>query len=332
MDRPRDKDKPKSRASAGLHLTGYFSGFNTVLDRFGIKKAERASPEERAQKAKEQDSKQTVENVELKRWIGARLPALAFILILGSFTYLYHVSPIVPWLFVFFSLDFALIVTWPPKMIAGRRREASDWNSFWSWMIHVSLAVSIGLANYAIIENWVNTTFLREYNDVSPTSDPVIVQDGGILNFKSGTKLDVDSAAGYKFWLHRYCAAPIVGPDDPAAAPIGYWAVGIGCCKSRGDFTCDSGEDANAISAMPLRPHNMPPELVERYDHAIQMSAAASGFEVSKNRILVTWQLDPHGVGKTAWWTSSITFLVLATVTLIVYQCMADRIYLSTFH
>mmetsp|Transcript_68179 Transcript_68179/g.108174 ORF Transcript_68179/g.108174 Transcript_68179/m.108174 type:complete len:342 (-) Transcript_68179:71-1096(-) len=320
------KAKRGSRTKAGINFTGSGAWFgNSLLEYAGVKKAERAPPEERAEQAMKEETR----NVDLSLWLGARLPALVFIIILGCFTYLYHVAPIVPWLCVFFALDFALIVTWPPKMVGGRRRTPMDWMNMTSWLAHIGIAILVGLGNYGILEAWVNTTFLREYNDVKPTADPMSLQDGGILNFQSGTKLDVDSAAGYKFWLYRYCAAPIVHESEPTAAPISFWAVGIGCCASRGDFTCGSAEEASARSAMPLRPHNLPPEIVDHYDHAIRMSAAANGFEVSKNRMFVMWSKDPHALGEQAWWISSVIFLVLSLVTLCIYQCTSSAIWWS---
>jgi hypothetical protein len=317
------KPKPEKTVSkAGLNLTGNFAGFNHVLSWAGVNKAERVPPEERAEKAMKEEHR----NVNTKLWLGARLPAVVFIVILGAFTYTYHISPAVPWLCVFFAVDFAIIVTWPPKMIMGRRRTINDWSDMATWIAAVFLSTCIGLTNYAVLEYWVNTSFLREYNNVQATSDPVAVQDGGVLNFAAGTKLDVDSAAGYKFWLNRYCAAPIV-KDDPPLSPVSFWAVGIGCCKSRGDFTCDSAEDSSAQAAMPLRPHNLPPEVVKHYDRAIAMSAAASGIEVSKNKMFVLWQKDPHAVGKQAWWICSIVFLVLSLMALCIYQCISSRIW-----
>jgi len=110
-------------------------------------------------------------------WLGARLPFCAFIIILGAFTYLYHVAPIMPWLFVFLAVDFAVLVTWPPKEIGTKRRNFWDWGPILSWVLAVCFAIALGLTNYAIIEGWVNTTFLREYNDVKFDTDPRAVSD-----------------------------------------------------------------------------------------------------------------------------------------------------------
>lgn len=251
--------------------------------------------------------------LHLQLWLGARLPFVAFVVILLLFTYMYHISPIVPWMAVFFSLNIAIFVTWPPKEIGGKRRTIWDWSSTWSWLFAVGFALALGLINYGIIESWVNTAFLREYDNVHPNSDPVAFSDGGILNFASDSRLDTSMSAGFKFWLYNYCAAPVVG-KDPFAGPVTYWAVGIGCCGSRGEFTCNSASDEGARSAMPLRAHNIGPEITAHYNSAIRMAAAAHDLDVSRKHVFVMWHKDPHKVGASAWWLSTIIFLVLTLV------------------
>jgi len=273
-----------------------------MLDVFGIKHE------------KPSDKSKFVEKLEVKGvalpillWMGARLPFAACVLIMGTFTYMYHILPILPWLLVFLSFDFAIIVCWPPKKIGTKQRSFWDWGPMLSWFVAIAFAVAFGLLNYGIIERWINTAFLREYKNVSPTEDPVAVADAGVLTFAKGTRLDTESSAGYKFWFYNYCAAPVVGPN-PSAAPVTFWAVGVGCCASRGEFTCDSAGDPSAQSAMPLRPHNLGPEITSHYNHAIKMSAAANDLEVAKEPVFVTWQADPKAAGKLAWWTSTLLF------------------------
>lgn len=247
--------------------------------------------------------------------LGARLPFVAFVSIVGTFTYVYHMAPIVPWLLVFLSLDFAIIVCWPSKMMGTHHRTSADWGRMYAWLIATILAVIAGLLNYGVIESWINTAFLREYSDVHPNVNPAAIVDAGVLHFAKETTLDTAAGAGYKFWFSNYCAAPVVGAD-PTAAPITFWAVGIGCCNSRGEFVCDSAQDSTARSAMPLRPYNIGPEITSHYQKAIQMSAAANDLEVSKETVFVVWHKDPIGVGKRTWWISTGIFFALILVAL----------------
>jgi hypothetical protein len=244
---------------------------------------------------------------EVLLWLGARLPFAAAVTIVGFFTYLYHIAPFLPWLLVFFAADFAVIVCWPPKQIGTRHRGMWDWSPMFAWFLAIGAAVGVGLLNYGILESWINTAFLQEYKNVQPNTAPSAVSDAGVLTFAPGTHVDTSSAAGYKFWFYNYCAAPIVG-EDPTDFPVTYWAVGVGCCQNRGEFTCDSAEDASAISGMPLRPYNIGPEITSHYNRAINMSAATSGIEVSKERVFVRWHKDPKGAGNFHWWIASSLF------------------------
>jgi len=302
----------RSGQGAGFNFTGPLSGLgNSMLQRFGVKTAEREVPGK--------DGKPTEQAVgvplHIQLWLGARLPFAAFVSIVGFFTYMYHISPIMPWLLVFFSLDFAVIVCWPPKMIGTKRRSFWDWGPMYSWFIAVGFAVVCGLLNYGLLESWINTAFLREYKDVQSTIDPVAVSDAGILKFAKGTTLDTQASAGFKFWTSTWCAAPVVG-TDPQAAPITFWAVGVGCCDARGGFTCDSAEDKTAISAMPLRAHNLGPEITSHYNHAIRMAAAQNDLEVAKEPVFVVWHKDPLAAGKFTWWLSTGIFICLTLVAL----------------
>lgn len=266
-------------------------------------------------------------------WLGARLPFAAFVAIVGMFTYMYHILPLLPWLLVFLSIDFAIVVCWPPKMIGTKRRGFWDWAPMMSWFFAIGFAVLFGLLNYGIIESWVNAVFLREYKNVLPSTNPAEVSDAGVLTFAEGTRLETESAAGYKFWFYNYCAAPIVHGADPGAKPITFWAVGVGCCKSRGEFTCDSAADKTTRSAMPLRAHNLGPEITSHYNHAIRMAAAANDLEVTKDPVFVLWHKDPHAVGKFAWWISTSLFLVFIILSLCACcGCQAALTHLSVMH
>merc|ERR1719352_1875459 len=57
----------------------------------------------------------------MRQWLGARLPFCAFCIILGSFTYTYHIFPWMPWIIVFVCLNFAVLVTWPQKGVGLNR-------------------------------------------------------------------------------------------------------------------------------------------------------------------------------------------------------------------
>jgi hypothetical protein len=306
----------RSGQRAGFNFTGPFAGLgNSILHKFGVKTAEREKPKSPDRQYDGPVVETHAMPLPTVLWLGARLPFAAFVTIFAFFTYLYHIVPIVPWICAFFCLVFAVIVCWPPKYIGTKRRSFWDWGAMYSWCIAIGLAVCLGHINYGILESWINTTFLREYKHVKANTDPKAVMDAGILNFDKDVILDTSMSAGYKFWFFDYCAAPIVG-SDPQAFPVHYWAVGVGCCDSRGGFKCDSAADKSAHKAVPLRPHSLGPEITEHYNTAVRMAAAANDLQVAKEPVFVMWHKDPKEVGEGIWWFCTMFFIISTLIAL----------------
>lgn len=310
---------------ASVNFTGPLSGLGNAFLRMGGLNSRTKLESPDGGKVK-----QPPQSLKLKLWLGARFPYIAFCMIACLFTYTYHMFPMLPWLLVFLCLNFAVLMAWPAKDIGIKRRTIWDWAPMVSWMVAIGYATTFGLINYGIIEGWVNTTFLREYDNIRFDTDPRAVIDGGVLNFAEGTSLDTSRSAGYKLWLDEYCAAPIVKSDKPEEAPVGFWAVGMGCCKSRGEFACDDAKDASAHSGVRLSPHSLGPQTAEGYKKAIHMAAAASGLEVAKETVFVMWAKNPHSVGKAAWWIATgVFFGVCSLATCACCVCQAGLTHIS---
>lgn len=308
---------PRNGEKAGFHFTGPLAGIgNSMLQRFGVRTAERARGAGPSGKPEAPEVQYKGIPLPVLLWLGARLPFGAFVAILVLFTYTYHMAPILPWLMSFFCLAFATIVCWPPKFLGTKKRDFWDWGPMYSWLLAIGFAIIFGLINYGIIESWINTTFLREYKGVRPSTEPNAVMDAGILDFSQDAMLDTSSSAGYKFWFSTFCAAPIVDRNDPNGAPITFWAVGVGCCAPRGGFTCDSAQDKTAHKGVPLKTYNLGPEITSHYNHAIRMAASTNDLEVAKETVYVLWHKDPKAVGKERWWLCTVIFVVLTLIAL----------------
>lgn len=298
---------------AQMNFTGPVADFGKSLLRMGGYEEPTLPAEITSSSGKTPPRPGPAMSLNMQLWLGARLPFAAFISILAIFTYAYHMCPALPWLLVFLCVDFAVLVAWPTQ-ISTRSRTFWDFGPIFSWLFAISFAILLGLGNYALIEGWVNTTFLQEYHDVKFNTNPGAVVDGGILNFASGTTLASAQAAGYKQMLQNFCAAPIVSASDPKAAPVAFWAVGQSCCDSKGGFTCDGAGDKSASSGMPVRASTIGPEWTANYNKAIKKAAGANGLKVAKETVFVTWVHDPHSIGKAAWWFATTCFLILCLV------------------
>lgn len=255
-------------------------------------------------------------------YLGAHMPLIVFILVGGLFTYEYHTRPAVVWLAAFLALDVVVVAGWPSKRrgvyASGLPSDPVLWLPLLFGLVWLALAIVFGTWNASWIEKYTWASSLRSHSDVLPADDPRIYADAGVLRFADGTQLDIDAAAGFKTWPNTFCAAPIRGPNDPQG-PLGFWAVGINCCNSRGGFTCNSAADPKAQSGIRL---SRDAPLGEEgaagrgaaglggYGKAVRMAAAAIGEVAAEAPVLVSWERSPQVAAQRAWWYATTAFLV----------------------
>merc|ERR1719464_392413 len=85
----------------------------------------------------------------------------------------------------------------------------------------------------------------REYHNILASSQGAAYADAGRLHFAETSNVDTNRVLGHKDG-RRYCVAPIIDSGNAQMMKISFWAVGLDCCGSRGDFTCG---DAGSSSA-----------------------------------------------------------------------------------
>jgi len=265
--------------------------------------------------------KQDFEKYSHTRWtphkaivLGAYMPTVFFVVLVTLFTYAYAFSPIAPWAIAVLSADIAIVRCWPPAL-GQKGRNRWDWSPMFICIFAVGAGVSLGLVNYSNIEAWIHATYLNEYKEVTASTSPEAVADAGVLKFASGTSVDVASSAGYRAWPYTYCAAPIVGQDSPED-PVGFWAVGVNCCNSRGGFDCDSTPDKEARHGIRLDSHRLDHiygrNVKENFLRAVDMSAAANGLVAAKSPALVAWHKSAADVASASWWTATFVLMLSA--------------------
>lgn len=162
-------------------------------------------------------------------------PFVMFSVLSCAFVFVYHHFPIVAWLlagtWVMLALSFVVL---------DRRQRMSG-----SWYYALGLlclfatanAMGCGLYNYwTYLYQYWSYTESRIYTNVLPTEPAQSHEDAGIIMFSETARVDTTRAVGYKAGS-VYCVAPIM--DETQSDRVEYWAAGIGCCSSRGDFECD---------------------------------------------------------------------------------------------
>mmetsp|Transcript_104822 Transcript_104822/g.303386 ORF Transcript_104822/g.303386 Transcript_104822/m.303386 type:complete len:379 (+) Transcript_104822:172-1308(+) len=102
----------------------------------------------------------------------------------------------------------------------------------------------------------------QTYHNVLASAPGDAYRDAGELHFAKSSSVRVEAAIGYRA-RPTYCVAPIMDdggaggvPGQPVGLPQGraatFWAVGIDCCGTRGEFSCGgSGSGITAVRAAP---------------------------------------------------------------------------------
>lgn len=249
---------------------------------------------------------------------GAAAPTLFFVVLVALFTFARHHSPTAPWLVTLLGGAGLLLAAWPNAPVGGRGRLKVEWIPLFSCALALALGIWFGRWNSANMEPYVHGQFLTRYSDVLPSTDPVTVADAGIVHFAAGTVLDTGSSAGFQAWPHVYCAAPIIAGDNPgnSTLKVGFWAVGMDCCKSRESFTCDDADVEATRSGFRVETHMLGKatghDVSEHFAKAVNMAAAAYGMEVAKDPVFISWQRDPEAAAMSAYQLSLLVFIVLS--------------------
>lgn len=239
---------------------------------------------------------------------GVYMPCYMFILILTSFTFLYHRLPAAPWLAALLCLDIVVVATWPPAhRWNGRGRW--DWLPLLNGTLAVGFAVVLGLLNYSNMEMWVHTRHLQSYNGVSPDVNPKTMSDAGVVHFAAGTALDIASSAGYRAWPYTYCAAPVVGSAAAngtatgAAAGTAATAAATGTATAAATGTATAGTAAATTGAAAATAGAASPQLVGFWAVGVNCCNAQGDFwcdGADDSQAHAGLRLESHWAGRTA--------------------------------
>lgn len=88
----------------------------------------------------------------------------------------------------------------------------------------------------------------RPYDNVVATQPAEAVADAGKIIFSTEAIVDTNRSVAFVSETGSiYCAAPVVTTGGTSAQlTVQFWAVGLSCCSSLGDFACDEATDPSA--------------------------------------------------------------------------------------
>jgi len=256
--------------------------------------------------------------------IGAYLPVFVFVVLLISFTYIGTRAPAFPlFALVCFSLC-GMVLVYPRQASPIHARTFFDWFPTLSLALAIVAGAILGSVNHGILEPWLVTQNLHEYNNVLPMSAPGAYIDAGIVRFAEGTKLGTQLGAGLDVAATTYCVAPVVEGNQSAGdvpkPSIGFFAVGTNCCEDN-KFTCNDADNSDvrtAIRAVADVFHGNQAGMEERakFRKAMKKAGEKHSFSVQEHPVMLVWVKDPEGAAKV-----SLTF---ASVMVAILTCIAS--------
>lgn len=224
------------------------------------------------------------------------IPWLVFCTISVVFTFAYHHYSLLVWAVVGMWAIMAFMFMAIKNRIKG------------SWFFFVGLLCGFacmfgclcGLYNYYthMMQYWTYDEN-RAYSNVLPTEPAEAHADAGKIVFAKTARVDTTRTVGYKAST-VYCVAPIL--DDTQMDRVEYWAAGVDCCESRGDFNCDDSWDPQARSGVVIIDST---DLIttrnDYYMKAVREAQAAFSLHGSDEPLFVRWVSDPQRIQDDFW-------------------------------
>lgn len=194
----------------------------------------------------------------------------------------------------------------------ARRRGEFDRDPIWwayaLFMCTVAASMSFLLADVDWLNNlrpFYDWSTLNHYYNVNPNEmRGNQLMDAGVVSFKSGSKLDLGRAMGFKN-AHVYCVAPIILGNE-TSTNYDFWAVGLDCCSEHvTNYACGEFDNPQALSGLRLLSDN------QRQFYRLAVQKAEVDHNIKANHpMFFTWMSNPTGYINGYNWSSQTWFFV----------------------
>eukprot|EP00927_Polykrikos_kofoidii_P061995 TRINITY_DN56817_c0_g1_i1.p1 TRINITY_DN56817_c0_g1~~TRINITY_DN56817_c0_g1_i1.p1 ORF type:complete len:342 (-),score=24.20 TRINITY_DN56817_c0_g1_i1:99-1058(-) len=257
---------------------------------------------------------------------GVYLPAFVYMSLVTSFMFLYHHMPAIPWFIALFGGTFVIIASIPHTRHTNPT--CSAWLPLISCIVFLGLGLVFGHFDAGFIQPWFQYTYLARYSDVLPDADTRIVFDAGVIEFSSGTVLDIDRSAGFYAGFTMYCAAPIVSETSKESnVRAGFWAVGKNCCSGSGVFTCGSSSGTAGVRVQNTMGSS--DSLADHYMKAVRKAAATNAVNIGNAPpVLLSWTNDPRLIARSNFGAALATLatqIVMALIIILSFRSLILR-------
>lgn len=146
------------------------------------------------------------------------------------------------------------------------------------------------------VQFWYGLHYGERYSNVVPSQLASAHSDASVIGFASGTYVDTENSAGYKFVGaagHEFCAAPII--SDDFKGEVQYFAVGRDCCDDRAGFWCDAtGTKETSHSGIVVHDYGLLTSRADHYMDAVRLAVATWDIVSVPNPLIVRWVEDAN--------------------------------------
>lgn len=158
----------------------------------------------------------------------------------------------------------------------------------------------VGLTTYQL--QLAHFWFLNDghvYTNVLPSDPAAGYVDAGKLLFTEDSRVDTSKSLGYQDG-DTYCVAPIL--DDSDTGDVEFWAAGVNCCASRGNFVCDDAFEPSARGGAVIRSVSaLSSDVRDKYALAVKQAEAAFEIASTPDPLFVRWVQDPQLLQEDFW-------------------------------
>lgn len=235
-------------------------------------------------------------------------PFLNYVAVLCMVLCLYNAYSILVWMMFFtivvFDIGYYLLME---IIYRDKPHEWRKWIGFFR-ALAAFVGVTVGLC---IHYQWM--VFYRSYHDlvrydnIEAQHSALQFEDGGIIEFAKGGRLDTSRAVGFRDIRNSrtICVAPVIDGQMTEQDAISFFAVGINCCNFRSSFHCDDAlKPAARGGLLKLEPGLLAPTYwewavddsydVESFEKAVDLQKSVFGAHVAENHRFLRWLEHPN--------------------------------------
>lgn len=235
-------------------------------------------------------------------------PFLTYVATLSMVLTLYHAYSVLVYMMFFTMVVFAtgqyLLVT---IIYAGKPHEWQKWIGCFSALAAFAALIVGILIHYEYMVLYRSYHDLLQYDNIEGQHSALQFEDGGIIEFAGGGKLDTSRAVGYRDIRNSrtLCLAPIIDSQMSQEDEIAFFAVGIDCCNYRASFQCDDAARPTARGGLlKLEPSMLAPPYwewavgggydKESFEKAVDLQKSVFAANVAKHHRFIQWLDNPE--------------------------------------